>query len=153
MSLAAKLRRAPGRIAAGSFILNAGVSKLSGDAETAKALHAMACGTYPMLQRIPPPLFLRLLALSEITVGSVLLLPVAGPALAGLALTGFAGSLLGLYVKTPGLHDEKFRPTQQGTPIAKDIWMAGIGVSLLLDAGLSGPSRSSRTRRRPVKDD
>lgn len=141
MSLAAKVRRAPGRITAGSFILNAGLSKLSGDAETAKALHGMACGSYPLLRRIPPPLFLRLLAVAEIALGGMLLLPVVGPALAGLALTSFAGGLLGIYVRTPALHDDKLRPTRQGTPIAKDIWMAGIGVSLLLDAALSGSER------------
>jgi len=148
MSLAAKVRRAPGRAAAGAFILNAGLSKLSGDAETAKALHGMACGSYPMLRRIPPPLFLRLLAVAEIALGGMLLLPVVGPALAGLALTSFAGGLLGIYVRTPGMHDDKLRPTRQGTPIAKDVWMAGIGVSLLLDAALSGSGR-----RRHAKDE
>ena len=146
MSLAAKLRRAPGRIAAGAFILNAGLSKLSGDAETAKALHAMAGNSYPVVRRIPAPLFLRMLAVGEIILGGLLLLPVVGPALAGLALTGFAGGLLGFYVRTPGLHDDRMRPTQQGTPIAKDVWMAGIGVSLLLDAALSSTSRHRHAR-------
>jgi len=150
MSLAAKLRRAPGRIAAGTFILNAGLSKLSGDAETAKVLHAMACGSYPMLRRIPAPLFLRLLAMAEIVIGGLLLLPLIGPSLAGLALTGFAGGMLGIYVRTPGMHDERFRPTQQGTAIAKDIWLAGIGLSLQLDAALS---ESLIRRRRRANDD
>jgi hypothetical protein len=150
MSLAAKLRRAPGRMAAGAFILNAGLSKLSGDAETAKMLHATAYGSYPMLRRIPAPLFLRLLALSEIGIGAVLLLPVFGPALAGLALTGFASSLLGIYLKTPGMHNN-LRPTQQGTPIAKDVWMAAIGLSLLLDAALS-ESPINRRRHRAKED-
>ncbi|HEU5269539.1 MAG TPA: hypothetical protein VFU36_06400 [Jatrophihabitans sp.] len=150
MSLAAKLRRAPGRMAAGAFILNAGLSKLSGDAETAKALHAMACGSYPMLRRVPAPLFLRLLAAAEIGIGVLLLLPLIGPALAGLALTGFAGGMLGIYLRTPGLHDERFRPTKQGTAIAKDVWLAGIGLSLQLDAALS---ESPISRRRRGKDD
>ncbi len=150
MSLAAKLRRAPGRLAAGAFILNAGVSKLSGDAETAKMLHATASGSYPVLRRIPAPLFLRLLALTEIGIGGVLLLPIFGPALAGLALTGFAGGLLGIYLKTPGMHDEKLRPSQQGTAIAKDVWMAAIGLSLLLDAALS---ESPISRHRGAEDD
>lgn len=150
MSLAAKLRRAPGRMAAGAFILNAGLSKLSGDAETAKALHAMACGSYPMLRRVPAPLFLRLLAVAEIGIGALLLLPFIGPALAGLALTGFAGGMLGIYLRTPGLHDERFRPTKQGTAIAKDVWLAGIGLSLQLDAALA---ESPISRRRRGKDD
>jgi hypothetical protein len=27
----------------------------------------------------------------------------------------------------------RLRPTQQGTPIAKDVWLLGIGVGLLAD--------------------
>jgi hypothetical protein len=29
------------------------------------------------------------------------------------------------------------RPTQQGTAVAKDVWMLGIGLGLVLDALLS----------------
>ncbi|HET6211129.1 MAG TPA: hypothetical protein VFD94_12130, partial [Jatrophihabitans sp.] len=63
-------------------------------------------------------------------------LPIFGPRLAGLALTAFSGGLLGLYVQTPGMHDANYRPSLQGTPIAKDVWLAGIGVSLVLDGTL-----------------
>jgi len=137
MSLASKLRRAPGRAAAGAFILNSGLAKLSAGAETAQAVHGMASGSYPMLRRVPPTLFLKGLALTEIVLGSLLLVPIFSAALAGTALTGFAGGLLGLYVRTPGMHDGRLRPTQQGTPIAKDIWMAAIGLSLLVDSVLT----------------
>lgn len=136
MSLAAKLRRAPGRVAAGTFILNSGLGKLSGDADTAKMVHGMAAGTYPFLKAIPPVVFLKLLAVSEIVIGALLLLPIVGSRLSGLALTAFSGGLLGLYLKTPGMHDERFRPTQQGTAIAKDVWLAAIGASLVIDATL-----------------
>ena len=40
--------------------------------------------------------------------------------------------ILGLYLRTPGMHT-RLRPTQQGTPIAKDVWLLGIGVGLLAD--------------------
>jgi uncharacterized membrane protein YphA (DoxX/SURF4 family) len=136
MSVAAKIRRAPVRVAAGTFILNAGVGKLSGTPETAQALHGMASGTYPFLRPVPPVVFLKLLAVAEIGLGALLLLPIFGPRLAGLALTAFSGGLLGLYAQTPGMHDANYRPTRQGTPIAKDVWLAGIGVSLVLDGTL-----------------
>jgi uncharacterized membrane protein YphA (DoxX/SURF4 family) len=136
MSITAKLRRAPGRIAAGSFILNAGLGKLSGTPETAKMMHGMAVGTYPFLRAVPPTVFLKLLAITEIGVGALLLLPIFGPRLSGLALTAFSGGLLGLYVRTPGMHDASFRPTQQGTALAKDVWIGGIGLSLLVDGAL-----------------
>lgn len=137
MSLAAKLRRAPLRIATGAFILNSGVGKISGDEGTAQALHGMATGAYPVLAKVEPKLFLKVLAVGEITVGAALLLPVVPAGLAGLALIGFSGALLGMYARTPGLHDKYLRPTQGGVPIAKDIWMLGSGISLVVDAALN----------------
>jgi hypothetical protein len=137
MSLAAKLRRAPGRIAAGSFILNSGVGKLKGDKETAAALHGMAAGAYPFLAKIPPTVFLKALAVAELALGSALLLPIVPAGLAGLALTGFAGGMLGMYARTPGLHDGNYRPTHAGTVIAKDVWLAGIGIGLVIDVALT----------------
>lgn len=42
-----------------------------------------------------------------------------------------------MYARTPSLHDKYLRPTQQGTAVAKDVWMAGIGVGLIVDAALN----------------
>ncbi|MCW2530236.1 MAG: hypothetical protein JWM76_5096 [Pseudonocardiales bacterium] len=135
MGLAAKLRRAPERLATGAFILNSGLSKWKGDEATAKAIHGMASGAYPGLARVEPKLFLKLLAGGEIALGAALLTPFVSPGVAGAGLTGFSGSLLGLYWKTSGLHEPGDpRPTQAGTPIAKDVWMLGIGVGLMIDA-------------------
>ncbi|HXC63313.1 MAG TPA: hypothetical protein VNZ67_03090, partial [bacterium] len=54
--------------------------------------------------------------------------------LAGTALTAFSSGLLGMYLKTEGMHQPgSVRPTPQGVPLAKDIWMLGIGLSLLVD--------------------
>ena len=87
----------------------------------------MAAGTYPFLKPIPPRRFLKLLAGAEIALGAALLTPLVPAAVAGAALTGFAGGLLGLYLRTPGMH-QRLRPTQRGTAIAKDVWLLGIGV-------------------------
>jgi hypothetical protein len=66
-------------------------------------------------------------------VGSALLLPIS-PRIAGLGLTTFAAGLMGLYLKTPGMRlDGSIRPSQQGTAIAKDVWLLGSGLSLVLD--------------------
>lgn len=137
MSLSAKLRRAPLRLVTGAFIVNSGLGKLKGDEATAAGIHGMAVGAYPVISKIQPPVFLKVLAISEIAVGTALLLPLVPAGLAGIALTGFAGSLLGMYVRTPALHDSKLRPTQAGTAVSKDIWMAGIGVGLIIDAALA----------------
>jgi hypothetical protein len=137
MSLAAKLRRAPLRLATGAFILNAGVGKLSLDAGTAGYLHGAGAGAYPMLKKVEPTVFGKILAFSEIGVGAALLLPIVPAGLAGLALIGFSGALVGMYIRTPGMHDKYLRPSQEGTVLAKDVWMLGTGIALVVDAALS----------------
>jgi hypothetical protein len=135
MRIAAKARRSPGRLATGAFILNSGMGKWSADEETAARLHGMAVGTYPFLAKIKPKGLARLLSAGEIALGSALLLPVVPAALAGAALTGFSASLLGVYLRTPGLRtDGSLRPSQQGVPLAKDVWMLAIGLGLIVDA-------------------
>jgi hypothetical protein len=134
MRIATKVRRSPGRLATGAFILNAGVGKWSADEETAARLHGMAAGTYPVLKNIKPADFAKLLAAGEIALGAALLLPVVPAALAGAGLTAFSGALLGMYLRTPGMRRENsLRPSQQGTPLAKDVWMLGVGLGLLAD--------------------
>jgi hypothetical protein len=135
MRASALARQLPARLAAGAFILNAGIGKWSADEEVAKRLHATAAGTYPFLDSLEPKDFTRMLAAGEIVVGSALLLPVVPAALAGAALTAFSGGLLGLYLRTPGMRKEgSLRPSQQGTALAKDVWLLGIGVGLPVDA-------------------
>ena len=139
MSLSAKLRRAPLRLAAGAYILNTGVTTLNVDDETAKSLHGMASGTYPVLGKLEPRVFARTLAVGEIAVGTMLLLPIVPPFIAGAALVGFSGAQLNVYWDTPGMHHQSsLRPTAQGTPIAETVWMFGIGVGLMTDATLEG---------------
>jgi uncharacterized membrane protein YphA (DoxX/SURF4 family) len=137
MRLKIKARDLPGRIAAGAFILHTGLEKWNGDEARAKGVHAMASASYPILKDIPPEKFLRLLAAGEIAVGTALLTPFVPPALAGAALTGFSGALLGMYAKTPGMRKPgSIWPSQQGTAVSKDVWMLGIGLGLTID-GLS----------------
>lgn len=135
MSSRTRLANLPQRLAAGAFILNAGVGKLRADHERATALHGMAAGTYPFLADVPPDQFAKALGTSEVLLGGALILPLVSDRLAGLALTSFAGGLLGLYAKTPGMREEgSVRPSQQGTAIAKDVWLFGIGIGLVADS-------------------
>ena len=151
MSAAVKLRRAPGRLAAGAFILNSGLGKLKADEQTAQALHGMAAGAYPFLARVDAKTFVRALSASEIALGGALLLPIVPAAVAGAGLAAFSGGLLGLYWRTPGMHPSGDpRPTQQGIALAKDSWLAGIAGGLLLDA-LVPDIRTRRAERRADK--
>jgi hypothetical protein len=143
MRIAAKARRIPGRITTGAFILNAGLGKWSADEETAARLHGLAAGSYPFLASLKPKDFAKLLGASEIALGSALLLPVIPDALAGVGLVAFSSGLLGLYARTPGMRKEDgVRPTQQGTALAKDVWMLGIGLGLVIDALTDRPTKA-----------
>ncbi len=140
-----RISNLPERIAAGAFILNSGISKLNADDEHAAAVHGMAKGTYPFLEDVPPTQFVKVLAISEMALGGALLFPGVGDGLAGLSLTAFAGGLLGLYAKTPGMRSTgSVRPSQQGTAIAKDVWLLGIGLGLVADSMRHSRRRSRR---------
>lgn len=145
MSLAIALRRAPGRIAAGAHILNSGLTKLrETDEAHAKMLHGSAAEAYPVFKDMEPKTFVKLLGAAETALGAILLLPVFPAGLAGLGLAGFSGTLLGFYWRTPGMHKGADpRPTQHGTPFAKDVWIFGIGAGLVIDA------LTARKRRQP----
>ena len=53
MSIAAKLRRAPVRLATGAYTLNSGLNKLRADEKTAAGVHGMAANAFPVLKRVP----------------------------------------------------------------------------------------------------
>src|SRR3954463_6410413 len=144
MALPITLSEIPARVSAGAFILNSGLGKRSADEATAAGLHGFATGTYPFLKSIPPQDFVRYLSAAEIAIGAALLTPFVPTVVAGAALTAFSGGLLGLYLRTPGMRKEgSLAPTEEGLVLAKDGWLAGIGLSILL-RGLSGPSVSVR---------
>jgi hypothetical protein len=143
MRLPVKARHLPPRLAAGAFILNSGVSKLSADEETTAQLHGFATGAYPVLAKLKPRDFVRLLAASEIMLGSALLLPIVPSAVAGAGLAAFSGGLLGLYARTPGMRKQGSPfPTQQGVPLAKDAWMMGIALGLIIDDLTDRPEKT-----------
>jgi hypothetical protein len=124
----------PPRLLTGLYFFNTGLSKAVADEATAAQLHGFATGTYPFLGKLDARRFTRLLSVAETAIGVALVVPVVPPGVAGAALTAFALGTLGLYLRTPGLRQEgSLRPTQQGIAISKDIWMVGIGLSLVID--------------------
>ncbi|MFB7915657.1 hypothetical protein [Streptomyces sp. NPDC056061] len=149
MTTTCELRDVAPRLATGAFILNSGLGKLKADEETARGVHEMACIAYPFLKGIEPRRFTRMLACSEIAVGGALLAPFVPTPLAGLALTGFSGGLLGLYLRVPGMREPRsLRPTQNGIPMAKDSWMLGIGLGFLSAGVRRAGTRGPRCRWR-----
>jgi hypothetical protein len=132
--ISVKARHLPPRIATGAFIINSGIGKLKADEQAAAQVHGFAVGVYPFLNKLKPKDFVRILAATEIALGSALLVPVVPSIIAGAGLAAFSGGLLGLYAKTPGMRKEgSILPTQEGTALAKDMWMTGIGLGLIID--------------------
>jgi hypothetical protein len=129
-----KLSHVPLRLSIGAFVLNSGLSKRNLDPQAAKGMHAMAAGAIPSLAQMDPQQFGKALSTGEIALGVALMLPFVPSAVAGAALTAFGLGLTQLYLTTPGMREEgSLRPTQQGNAIAKDIWLVGAGLTLLLD--------------------
>jgi hypothetical protein len=125
------------------LLLNAGLSKRGADDATAGQLHGFAAGTYPFLGKLDARRFTGLLSTAEIAIGTALVVPVVPAWLAGAGLTAFALGTLGLYLRTPGMRQEgSLRPTQQGIPLAKDAWMVGIGLALMIDEVAGRASQS-----------
>lgn len=124
----------PVRLVTGAFILNSGLTKRRANEEAASQLHGFAVGAYPQLSKLKPQRFVRLLSTGEIILGVALLAPVVPAFAAGAGLTAFSAGLVGLYARTPGMRQPgSVRPTEQGTGLAKDVWMLGIGAALVID--------------------
>lgn len=120
----------------GAFILNSGVGKLGMDAGTAAHMQGMAAQGVPALGKLTPEQFAKFLSYGEIAVGASLLLPFVPRRVAGLALAGFSGPLVAMYLRTPGMTEaDGIRPSQEGTAIAKDSWLLAIAAALVLSGG------------------
>ncbi|MBT2509291.1 hypothetical protein J7I98_26120 [Streptomyces sp. ISL-98] len=136
----------PLRLTVGAFFLNSGLSKRDADQATAERLQQFATAAYPFLGKLDAQKFARLLSTGEIAVAAALLLPVVPAAVAGAALSAFSCGTLGLYLRTPGMRQEgSLRPTEQGTVLAKDVWMLGAGISLIAEGitGHRGPATTA----------
>ncbi|MEH0827757.1 MULTISPECIES: hypothetical protein [unclassified Micromonospora] len=130
-----KLTHAPLRLVIGAFFLNSGLGKRTLEGEAAEQLHGMAAGAIPQFRQIDSARFARLLSASEIALGAALVIPFVPSLLGGLGLTAFGAGLAQLYVRTPGLREPgSLKPTQAGIGLAKDSWLVGAGLTLVLDS-------------------
>ena len=147
------LTQIPLRLATGAYILNSGIGKLGADEGTAQFLHGAAASTYPaVFKDMEPKKFARLLAASEIGVGAALLAPMVSATVAGAALTGFGASLVGMYLRTPSMTlDDGIRPSQEGTAVAKDVWLVGAGLTLLTQGITSAAKSGVKSSKRAIR--
>ncbi|MET3174682.1 UNVERIFIED_ORG: hypothetical protein ABIB52_002533 [Arthrobacter sp. UYCu721] len=81
------------------------------------------------------------------TLGAALFAPFLPSRLVGVGLGIFSGSLLTMYRRTPGMTEaDGIRPSQKGTVLAKDVWMFGIAVALVLDRKRESRNAPRRTQ-------
>lgn len=121
------------RAVPGAFILNSGIGKLGMDAGTAAHMQGMAAQGVPPLSKLTPEQFAKFLSYGEIAVGAALLLPFVPTKVAGLGLAAFSGSMVSMYLRTPGMTEaDGVRPSQDGTAVAKDSWLLAIAAALVL---------------------
>lgn len=142
-----KFSHLPLRLAAGAFILNSGLTKRNLPPEAAGSLQGMAANAVPQVKKMKPEEFGKALSTGEIALGAALLVPFVPSTLAGAGLAAFGGGLVRMYLNTPGMTQEgsTVRPSQDGTAIAKDVWLLGGGLTLLVDALLSRKSKKSKS--------
>ncbi|CAA9307806.1 MAG: hypothetical protein AVDCRST_MAG07-221 [uncultured Frankineae bacterium] len=147
-----RLSHIPLRVTTGAFILNSGLSKRGLPEEAAAGIHGMAAGSIPQFGSVPPKTFVAGLSTGEMALGAALLLPFVSPVVAGAALTAFGAGLVNLYLKTPGLTEQgSVRPTQDGIGIAKDVWLVGVGTTLLMDGLVDGARGAARNARKSAR--
>ena len=142
----------PLRLVTGAFILNSGLSKRGLDAQSAAGLQGMAAGAVPQVGSVSPKVFASGLSIGEIALGGALLAPFVSPVLAGAGLTALGGGLVQLYLKTPGMREEgSIKPSQAGVGLAKDVWLVGAGLTLLLDGLADGTRRTAKKAKKKTK--
>lgn len=135
MALGTRVAHLPGRLAAGAFMVHSGLAKRGLDDEAAERLFGLTVAAYPFVKdRVDARTFVRLVSTGELALGAALLLPVVPTVLAGAGLAAFSAGLVGLYLRVPGMRREgSLRPTEQGTALAKDVWLFGMGAGFVLD--------------------
>lgn len=136
-----RLSHVPLRVTTGAFLLQGGLGKRSLVSETT------AVPAQPL-----SPAAKNALAAGEVALGAALLVPFVSPVVAGAALTAFSGALIRTWWATPGTHREgSWRPTEDGAAVAKDVWLLGTGLSLVLDGLSDGARRSARRTRKAAR--
>lgn len=129
-----RIRHIPLRLTTGALILDSGLNKRHVTPEAAQAMQGMAGHAFPVVNSMSPQSFGSNLAKAEIGIGAALLAPFVPPAVAGAALTAFGGGLMAMYWNLPGMRQEgSIKPTQEGLSLAKDVWLVGAGLTLMLD--------------------
>lgn len=120
------------RTTAGAFILNSGLGKAKMDEGTYGYLKGMASTGVPQVNKLSDKQFGQALTAAEIALGAALLCPIVPAKVAGLGLAGFGAGMLTMYFKNDDMTlEDGIRPSQEGTALAKDIFLVSSGLALI----------------------
>lgn len=119
----------------GAYLLQSGLGKKDMPVEAYEGLKGMASTGIPQFKEWDAKTFGQFLWISEAAIGGLLVTPFVSKRLAGLALTAFSAGMLSMYFQNDEMTQEDgIRPTQEGTPLSKDVWLAAIGLALTLQS-------------------
>lgn len=116
----------------GAYVLQSGVGKLGMPAEAAAGVQEFAATGVPAVKKMSPDTFGKFVSYSEVGIGAALLTPFVSNRLAGAALGVFSGGLLAIYFRNEAMtQSDGLRPTEAGTGLSKDLFMAAIAGALV----------------------
>lgn len=115
----------------GAYLIQSGLGKKDLPQEAYEGLKGMAASGIPQFGEWDAQTFGKFLWLSEVGIGALLVTPFVNKRLAGAALTVFSAGMLTMYFNNEGMtQSDGIRPSQEGTPLSKDVWLAAIGAAL-----------------------
>lgn len=116
----------------GAYVLQSGIGKLGMPTEAAAGTQEFAATGVPAVKKMSPDTFGKFLSYSEIGIGGALLAPFVPNRVAGLALGGFSAGLLAIYFRNEAMtQPDRIRPSEAGTGLSKDLFMAAIAGALI----------------------
>ena len=116
----------------GAYILQSGYGKLGLPNEAAAGIQGLAATGIPAEADMDSDTFGKFVAYSELGIGGALLAPFIPSRLAGLGLGAFSAGLLAIYFRNPAMtQDDGIRPSQDGTGLSKDLFLAAIAGALV----------------------
>ena len=138
-----RVSHVPLRAATGAFILNEGLGRRSVDPKGTDGL----ASTIPPLATAEPATVGKAVAGAEVALGALLLAPFIPPVVAGAALAAFSAGLLRSRWHSI---DRDPEPDKEKT-VAKDLWMLGTGLALVLDGVTDGTRRTAKRTSKAAK--
>lgn len=116
----------------GAYMLQAGYGKRNMPREAAEGLQQFAATGVPQVKNLSPDTFGKVVSASEMGLGAVLLTPFINNRLAGIGLASFSTAVLSIYFRNDDMTQrDGIRPSEPGTGLSKDIFLAAIAGALI----------------------